>query len=1019
MSAGRKVEPSAGSTDAAPPRLSRLVPSWVPQDARLWFLVGVAISSIVILKDSSTLLGLVQNAGQRSYNASAFSGFKLKFWDVKDLQEAIAVWALVQAEGGLPVRRLIGWHLAVDALIFVPAYCVLLHRLLRKVGASRPVYFGMVLLLFVVDELETVISWVVLVGFRLKLDAVWVLIPIQLLSTAKWLILLAALASAFFLWRTPRVAGEVGYADLSRAMSSARAGGIQVPAHALAGLIVLTLAFAGLIGLPAGGPLDQIPDVIRYQLGGHLEVWLLSSVALFLFASALLIAGLMSTDPKHEEVPPDQLHTLPVFLVSLAVAAVLELLALLFQGRLGVIPLAFPGLVIVIWVVSKVVEFARRGTFTEQKEMFVGSETPAMKELARENWIGALVGIIVMAAGLGMVRASYPPALLLPEQKGWWLGLAAGALGATAGGWLAQRLVVFVCHELRDGVPSSLRRALSIVFWVLLPLLIVAVILALANQPSQAWRMGSTGVVATGFAGYALLIGVLKWISRRWAGWEAVAQLGFGRRTSWISLFLITIIVASVLDTKGGYHDARVAERFGPSAHLYSNLEDAFTQWKTAQAGCPGVDGGAVPLVLVAAPGGGIRAAYWTASAMQDLFGSDGTSCASRRVFAMSGVSGGSVGTAAWVATTASNHERGGIDQTPRATVAFISEDRSLASTLVGMLLRDSFQPLIGLGKSGLDRASLMENGWEESAGVFTHEGGGSISFQELGEGLDWVPAITLNGSSVRDGCRVLVSNVGMLPGALPPDCQAAPGLKTPAGPVSGAIDPFLGLNGTQDADPGNCPAGGGSVTRFGMRATTAALLSARFPYVTPSGAIRRCFSGSELVSYDVDGGYYENSGLLTVVQIWEELALLVDVHNAGLEGGPAPGGSSSLTAPIEPWIILLDNHYRTSAISAPPRRPLELLVPLITKSETLSQTALEQVAARAMSDADDGGTGTAPTYFRLAPGAEPGVTAPLGWVLSEQTREDLNCELRDQLKTVPKAFTDAIGSPGVTEIRC
>jgi hypothetical protein len=338
---------------------------------------------------------------------------------------------------------------------------------------------------------------------------------------------------------------------------------------------------------------------------------------------------------------------------------------------------------------------------------------------------------------------------------------------------------------------------------------------------------------------------------------------------------------------------------------------------------------------------------------------------------------------------------------------------------MVGLLLRDSFQPLLGLARSGLDRAALMENGWERSAGVFRRTDGETISFAELGDGLDWVPAVVFNGSSVRDGCRVLVSNVGTLPGALPPDCQAAPGQRQPAGPVSGAIDPFLGLNGNEDADPGTCPDGGdGTVTEFGMRATTAALLSARFPYVTPSGALRRCLNGGELVTYDVDGGYYENSGLLTLVQMWDALSPMVDAHNDGLLPGEAPG-TSALGTPIRPWIVLLDNHYRSSAISAPPKRPLELLVPLITKPEALSQTALEQVAAEAMSQADDIIPGEAPSYFRLAPSTEPGVTAPLGWVLSQQTLGDLNCELRDQLKTVPQAFTDAVGPPGVTEIRC
>jgi hypothetical protein len=1018
MTGGSGRPTASGSRTPSPPEsrpLSRIVPSWIPRPARIWFLVGIAATSVVILKDSSALLGLVQSAGERSYDASAFSGFKLKFWDVRDLAEAIRIW--FQAANVLEVRKLIGWHLAVDLILFVPAYCILLHRLLKKVGATRPVNRNLVIALFVVDEIETVVSLLVLVVPSPPLSATWALIAIQFFSTAKWVLLVAAVLTAFFLWWAPDVKGEIGLESFSRAVAAARAGKAQAPAHALAGLIVLIAIFAGAIGLPAGGPLDQIPDVIRYQLGDHLGVWLLSSVGLLLFASAVLVAGLLSTDPAHDEVRGAALSTRRVLVAALGFAVLLELAVLGFQGRLSAIPLVFPGLVAVLYAVFRVVEAARRprGRPGRKKADEAAPDAAPLTDQIRATWIGALVGVLVVAAGVGMVRAAYPPALLLTDQSQWWLWVVLGAVGAVVGGWLAQLVVIFVCRHLGRTGNGRVRRLLVWLFGLLIPLLVGGTILFLMSRPSEAWRIGSTGVLATSFAGYALLIGLLRWLSRRWPGWEVTWQLGFGRRTSWIAMLLATILVASVVNTKGGYHDARVSSELGPSLHRYTDLQDAFTKWTVAQAGCPPANGGPVPLVMVAAPGGGIRAAYWTASSMQDLFGADGTSCASRRVFALSGVSGGSVGSASWVATIASNKEAGDLDQTPRATVALMAEDRALASTMVGLLLRDAFQPLLGLAKSGLDRAALMENGWARSAGVFRDLEGRTLSFAGLGEGLDWVPTITLNGSSVRDGCRVLVSNTGLLPGARPPDCQAAPGLQQPAGPVSGAIDPFLGLNGNENADPGTCPSGGdGGTTEFGMRATTAALLSARFAYVTPSGALRRCFGDEEIVSYDVDGGYYENSGLLTLVQMWDALAPVVDAYNEGeLPPGAAPVGST-----VQPWIVLLDNHYRSSAISAPPKRPLELLVPLITKSETLSQTALEQVASAAMSQADDD-PATAPTYFRLAPATEPGVTAPLGWVLSQQTRDDLNCELRDQLKTVPQAFIDAVDAPEVTDISC
>src|SRR5207247_10890587 len=81
------------------------------------------------------------------------------------------------------------------------------------------------------------------------------------------------------------------------------------------------------------------------------------------------------------------------------------------------------------------------------------------------------------------------------------------------------------------------------------------------------------------------------------------------------------------------------------------------------------------PLVLVAAAGGGIRAAWWTVQALDKLAA---TACRQHAVFAASGVSGGSLGLAIMAATA----ERG-------MALTRIAGPDALAAAIDGVLLRD------------------------------------------------------------------------------------------------------------------------------------------------------------------------------------------------------------------------------------------------------------------------------------------------------------------------------------------
>jgi hypothetical protein len=146
------------------------------------------------------------------------------------------------------------------------------------------------------------------------------------------------------------------------------------------------------------------------------------------------------------------------------------------------------------------------------------------------------------------------------------------------------------------------------------------------------------------------------------------------------------------------------------------------------------------------------------------------------------------------------------------------------------------------------------------------------------------------------------------------------------------------------------------------VRASTAALLSARFPYVSPSGELFRC--------EQVPGGGEQ-------------------VVRAGTPGGPDV---------VVPLLVLVDNDYETSVVPGPVQRQRELSAPieLLGAQGVLSdQGVLEQRALLAFSGGSPGlADAGSVRFFRVGPTRRPGVAAPLGWTLPDITRRDLDAQL-------------------------
>ena len=388
-------------------------------------------------------------------------------------------------------------------------------------------------------------------------------------------------------------------------------------------------------------------------------------------------------------------------------------------------------------------------------------------------------------------------------------------------------------------------------------------------------------------------------------------------------------------------------------------------QWLEARRDAITGAGEPYPVYLVAAAGGGIRAAFWTAGILG--FRHDIDPAFAGRVFAISGVSGGSLGAQVFVGLLREQQQArasgrawpgcgGAFERQPVTSCATeILAGDFLAPALAAMLYPDLVARFLPVPVPHFDRARALEQGWERRwhAVVKGADGGWlatSFEAQADPDPAGTQPLLLLNATSVEDGKRAIVSPLPVTPLEFP------------------------------DAYDVRALVGGA------MANSTAAHLSARFTYVSPAATVVRAdgTGGTAVWGHLVDGGYFENSGAAT---LQDALAAL-----------QAAARETGLTARIRPVVMVLSNNPDAPtpaddpASGRPP--PLTLLTesraPLVTMLSTREGrgTQAQAVLKRAV---EWRGAGVPRGLFELYQPVPGNVPLPLGWTLSNSARAELS----------------------------
>jgi hypothetical protein len=560
---------------------------------------------------------------------------------------------------------------------------------------------------------------------------------------------------------------------------------------------------------------------------------------------------------------------------------------------------------------------------------------PDRKEWSRgRRWLAsllvvliALVPVLGVLLGLENVRKILPH--IVPAQE----GVLNDADVLLEQVWIymgvSAALAVFAAAAFAFHTFARLDRVAALGHKVFSPrgvLVCVTILLAFTATiviwPTGApWAIGSQSLV---YLFVAMLTFLLTWFSQIY------------RRTGW-PITVLVVLAGLLFSTMGWNDNHRVDHRIVAAEN--ATLEKNFGTWLLSRADRKWYAdrGKPYPVYIVATEGGGMFAAYHAASWLGRM--QDHCRIFAQHTFAISSVSGGSLGAGVFAAM-AHKVAKNGEHRTcgsrlitfTKAVDAFFDNDL-LAPLVGGALFPDFLQRLLPVPVKALDRARALEQGfseaWDSAADWLGTESKAAKGLFRQTVGSLWdpagaAPALFLNTTSVAAGSRVTISPMWFQPtstalhidstlcfgGWKPPDGQGSWRVEAPSKSVE-------------------------------LTLASAISLSARFPWLTPAGWLDLGQSdcpdkGKRDRVYLVDGGYFENSGLETAIEMatYMRAAISNKAYAAG-KGIDLDRIRAEYPHGIDIRIIMIfaidyeDSQYIQSSAERSGARPGEMLPPL------------------------------------------------------------------------------------------
>lgn len=389
---------------------------------------------------------------------------------------------------------------------------------------------------------------------------------------------------------------------------------------------------------------------------------------------------------------------------------------------------------------------------------------------------------------------------------------------------------------------------------------------------------------------------------------------GYETGIPFIAIMLILAIVFSGLDWNDNHHlrELSSSEQTSkqPVENSFTDLKTSFEDWINSPSRKAGIakinefnknkqnkDKKYYPIYIVSAQGGGITTAYHAAltlSRLQDSFPDFAS-----HVFAISGVSGGSFGTAVFSSLVKEEETEkkapSSAKSVKEAPLSATNDDKqkivlgALAQKAHDVLNNDFLSPLLSAGlfpdfiqrflpaipilSEGVDRARGLEYAFEDGGDkVFKQAWDDAQKSKDKKDQKDYDP---LENNPLRKSFYEHWNPEGKAPALILNTTVVETGERL-------VLSPFkINLPYLKDIRTVACKNKDGKYGKDGKEIdfplSTAAILSARFSVVTPAGWFNRCGSdGNPQKARLVDGGYFENSGITTAYEIGTKLEEII-----------------------------------------------------------------------------------------------------------------------------------------------
>jgi hypothetical protein len=545
----------------------------------------------------------------------------------------------------------------------------------------------------------------------------------------------------------------------------------------------------------------------------------------------------------------------------------------------------------------------------------------------------ACVALAFYRASLGYDAKEHSDVQALLRFYAWWS--AAGAVAFLVAVTIRRRL--FRLSAAKDEIYGELGfldlgRATQM-FLLLAVLVAAALFIVFAAAPlSAAPAFGSAAIVLIAAAGWIAAGSTLDFIGMRLR----------------VPVFTALLALAIVFSLWNDNHAVRTLD--GGQAAARQDLRASLKSWLSHHEAKLKNPKQRVPLYLVNAEGGGIRAAYWTVTVLGEI--QQRQPAFAEHLYSLSGVSGGSLGAAVFVALLAQAREDKSLELKQTAQ-KILSED-FLSPVVATMLYPDLAQRFLPVPVAAFDRAATLERAWERAWSM--HVPARPRMSEPLDalwqqEGKQWTPVLLLNATWVETGKRVIASNLRVA--------------------ADKGSEDFVDV---EDANAFFAPRS--------LPLATAAHMSARFTYVSPAGTLVRDGRTHGRV---VDGGYFENSAATATLEILQTIDLLrqedprwqrVDAYVIHISNEP------------------VDERHRSDALAIAPDNPR--IAPKEFLNEALSPlwTMLSTRDARGYWSRESLAWQAGQNYYFHFGLCRTSSNVPLGWVLSASTRSRMEAQL-------------------------